>query len=377
MSIAPASGYRRTKSNTIVVRSSMAQEQAPAGYDVQDLKQQVEFCLSDTYLALSKVLQNSITKSAPKAISVPLAVIASVLPTTDAKTPDLLSVIAAMKELQNFEVSDDDIVTYNGRSVPSASRIRESRRKSVVVDKIEPNSTSETIHELLAGCGRIVSVGVCHPRLTASYVKGAFRSKTLHAIVQFATVQEAMHAVETTNFSWRGGPRVTHLMTEFRPPSPLRARNQNIPREAAVASDSSSSDGLTNDGDELAEGRKPHELKPAICREWEANENQPKKTKKNKGKKGRASSESDNKRPEGLKRPDQSAKKPSTRKDYAAWAAATPENRVQPPRFVNSSTAPCAPGAPVIDANRPRMPRGPDGTRGFTMGRGRCLPAPA
>lgn len=329
---------------------------------------QVEFCLSDTYLALSKVLQNSITKSAPKAISgewvhclarygqlvthaamdifdseiltllywtwaptsskggpglldlyvlgcwdsifkdyicthvflfqrysgtvsvsctmpkektcqcrlvvyinfvcyrpVPLAVIASVLPTTDAKTPDLLSVIAAMKELQNFEVSDDDIVTYNGRSVPSASRIRESRRKSVVVDKIEPNSTSgttllwgpkkymllvqektkestilliqqgccfslyfgllafrqlisglyswllltsleahnstklwpasvpwflrcqlvhflvflsysfsfatETIHELLAGCGRIVSVGVCHPRLTASYVK--------------------------------------------------------------------------------------------------------------------------------------------------------------------------------------------------------------
>lgn len=344
------------------------------GCGVQDLKQQVEFCLSDIYLALNRVLQNSITKSAPKAMSVPLSAIVSVLPTAEAKAPDLTSVIAAVKELENTELGDDELVTYNGRSIPSASRAREYRRKSVVVDKIPPDSNSESVRELLAGCGRIVSIGVCHPRLTASYAKGVFRSKTLHAIVQFATVQEAMHAVETTNFSWRGGPRVTHLMTEFRPPSPLRPRNQNIPREVAMANDSSSSDGLANDGDDLAEGIKLDAMEPAIPKEWEATENQPKKTRRGKRRKSRASTEYDGKKSEGMQKPDQSAKKLSAKKDYAAWAAATPENRAQPPRFVNSATAP---GAPVIDGIRPRIPRGPDGTRGFTMGRGRLLPVPA
>lgn len=50
--------------------------------------------------------------------------------------------------------------------------------------------------------------------------------------------------------------------------------------------------------------------------------------------------EHDGKKSEGMQKPDQAAKKASTKRDYAAWAAATPENRAQPPRFVNSATAP-------------------------------------
>lgn len=355
----------------------MAQEQAPESTVVcasHELKQQVEFCLSDAYLALSKVLQNEIKKNAPKTICVPLSVVASALPTPEAKAPDLTSVIAALKELQNTELCDDDTVKCSGRSIPSASRAREFRRKSVVVDKIPLDSTSESVCNLLEGCGRIVSVGVCHPRLTASYVKGAFRSKTLHAIVQFATVQGAMHAVETTNFSWRGGPRVTHLMTEFRPPSPLRPHNQNIPREATMANDSSSSDGVINEGDDLVEGIKTCEMEPTILREWETTENQPKKGRKARRRTRRASADHGSKKSEGMQKPDHVGKKPPTKKDYAAWAAATPANRAQPPRFVNSTTAP---GAPIVEGIRPRIPRGPDGTRGFTMGRGRLLPVPA
>ena len=46
------------------------------------------------------------------------------------------------------------------------------------------------------------------------------------------------------------------------------------------------------------------------------------------------------KKSEGMQKPDHVGKKPPTKKDYAAWAAATPANRAQPPRFVNSTTAP-------------------------------------
>lgn len=354
----------------------MERKQAPTratGCAVQDLKEQVEFCLSDTYLALSKVLQKSITKGAPKAMSVPLSVLASAFPTTGPKAPEVLSVRAAVKGLQNIEISDEDILTYSGRSAPNSSRIRECRRKSVVVDKISPDSTAESIRELLAGCGRIVSVGICHPRLAASYVKGAFRSKSIHAIVQFASVQEAVRAVETMNFSWRGGPRVTHLMIEFRAPSPLKTRNPNISRELSMSTDSCSSDGSSNDGDESIEALKSQGLESESSGELTVSDNQLKKAKKTRGKKTRAKAESDTNKAQGSRKSDQPSKKRSSKKDYAAWAAATPENRAQPPKFVNSSSAP---GAPVADGVRPRIPRGPDGTKGFTMGRGRSLPVP-
>lgn len=342
------------------------------GSVVQDLKQQVEFCLSDTYFALSKTLQKSITKCAPKAMSVPLSVVASALPTTGAKAPEMQAVRTAVEGLQNVEIDEAGILIYRGRSAPNSSRTRECRRKSVVVDKIPADSTAQSVHELLAGCGRIISIGICHPRLAASYVKGAFRSKNVHAIVQFATVQEAVRAVEKMNFSWRGGPRVTHLMVEFRVPSPLRARNQNITREALMSTDSSFSEGSSNDGDESIETLKSQELESESSGELVVSD-QPKKQNKNRSRKARAKAESDGNKSQVSKKSDQLSKKHTSRKDYAAWAPAAPENRAQPPRFVNSSSAP---GAPVVDGGRPRMPRGPDGTKGFTMGRGRSLPVP-
>lgn len=51
-------------------------------------------------------------------------------------------------------------------------------------------------------------------------------------------------------------------------------------------------------------------------------------------------SESDTNKAQGSRKSDQPSKKRSSKKDYAAWAAATPENRAQPPKFVNSSSAP-------------------------------------
>lgn len=76
--------------------------------------------------------------------AVPLSVLASAFPTTGPKAPEVLSVRAAVKGLQNIEISDEDILTYSGRSAPNSSRIRECRRKSVVVDKISPDSTAGT-----------------------------------------------------------------------------------------------------------------------------------------------------------------------------------------------------------------------------------------
>lgn len=340
------------------------------------LKEQVENCLREAYVALNKNLQANVTKFAPKTMTVPLSAIVSSLPTPRARLPEPLSVRQAVEELDNFEVDDEDRVTYTGRSAPNNSRMRECRRKSVVVDRLPAGTTAESICELLSGCGRIVFVALCHPRLAASYIKGAVRSHTLHAIVQFATVQEAVRAVETMNFNWRGGPRVTHLMTEFRAPSPLRSLNQNAGREAPSSTDASSTDGSTT-GDELVEVPKALDQDGRHAEGLAVPSSTPKAS-KGKGKKNRARADVDgNKSP----RPKKLEQVPP-KKDYASWAAANPVNRAQPPRFVNSRStpsAPGAPGAPLGEGLRLRMPRGPDGTRGFTMGRGRLLlvPAPA
>lgn len=346
-------------------------QEGMAGGEVDMLKPQVENCLREAYVALNKNLQANVTKLAPKTMTVPLSTIVSALPTPRAKLPDPLSVRQAVQELDNFEIDDEDMVTYTGRSAPNNSRMRECRRKMVVVDRLPADTTAENIREMLSDCGRIVFVALCHPRLAASYVKGAVRSHTLHAIVQFASVQEAVRAVETMNFSWRGGPHVTHTMTEFRAPSPLKSLSQNTGKEAASSTDASSTDGSTSGSDDLAEA--PKAVDHGKHMEGSAAHIGAPKASKGKGRKNKTRADLDGNKSPRPKKLEQVAPK----RDYASWAAANPGNRAQPPRFVNSRMAPSAPGAPLVEGARLRGPRGPDGTRGFTMGRGRLLLVPA
>lgn len=348
-------------------------QEGMAGGEIDMLKEQVENCLREAYVALNKNLQANVTKLAPKTMTVPLSTIVSTLPTPRARLPDPLSVRQVVEELDNFEIDDEDMVTYTGRSAPNNSRMRECRRKSVIVDRLPAGTTAESIREMLSGCGRIVFVALCHPRLAAAYVKGAVRSHTLHAIVQFASVQEAVRAVETMNFSWRGGPHVTHMMTEFRAPSPLRSPNQNTGKEAASSTDASSTDGSMSGSEEVVEA--PKVVDQGKHMEGCAAHVGSPKGSRGKGKKSKARADTDGNKSPRPRKLEQVAPK----KDYASWAAANPVNRAQPPRFVNSRAAPSAPGAPLVEGPRLRGPRGPDGTRGFTMGRGRLLlvPAPA
>lgn len=171
---------------------------------------------------------------------------------------------------------------------------------------------------------------------------------------------------------------MTHAMTEFRAPPALKLQTQNAGRESASSTDASSTDGSTMGSEELAEVVKADARGKGSkhMQGLAAGDDLPKALKgKAKGKKSKAKAESDGSKSPGPKKPEQV----SPKRDYASWAAANPVNRAQPPRFVNSRSAPSAPGAPIGEGQRLRMPRGPDGTRGFTMGRGRLLlvPAPA
>jgi len=348
---------------TVVASVDETVEVVAAGSDAGGvLAKQLEFCLSDTYVALSKALQKHLAKTGNKSMSVPLSVVASVLPTSSSIPPEVDALRTAVETIPHMEVDEEGILTYVGRSIPAGNRIGECRRRTVVVDRISNDATTESICDLLAECGTIVAATICHPRLTASYVKGAYKSNTVHALIQFANVDDAVRAVESMNFSWRGGPRVTHLMIEFRAPSPLRSRNRSPMRMGSPANDGFSSDSSKDMEDGEVEKAKtgPVGDEKGSSGDMDKDENNKKKKKSKKSK---------------LK-PDTEGKKP--KKDYAAWAAASPENRVQPPRFTNSNMNPSAPGVVPIDGVAPRrVVKGPDGTRGFTMGRGRSLPVPA
>lgn len=341
---------------------------------VEVLAQQLEFCLSDTYIALSRVLQKNLVKTDNKTMSVPLSVVAAVLPVPYSHPPGIESLQAAVETIPHMEVDEEGTLTYVGRTVPAGNRIGECRRRTVVVDGLANDATSESVCNLLSECGTIVAATICHPRLTTSYVKGAFRSRTVHALVQFSSLDDAVHAVETMNFSWRGGPRVTHLMIEFRAPSPLRSRNRSPLGFNSPANDGFSSDSSKEPEDaEVLKAKTEHvsdEKGSNGGLDKDENINEGKKKKKNK--KNKTNPDSDGKKAE------QGTKKQAAKKDYASWAAASPENRVQPPRFTNSRMSQSVPGVIPVDGIVPRrVVKGPDGTRGFTMGRGRPLPVPA
>jgi hypothetical protein len=75
---------------------------------------------------------------------------------------------------------------------------------------------------------------------------------------------------------------------------------------------------------------------------------------------------------EGPKHNSKSHQKRRSKRDYAAWAGATPQSRAAASAMLSSNAD--APGSqPRQGALQavPGQPRTPDGTRGFSMGRGR------
>ncbi|GAV61381.1 RRM_1 domain-containing protein/La domain-containing protein/PAM2 domain-containing protein [Cephalotus follicularis] len=304
----------------------------------EDLKQkiikQVEYQFSDMSLLANESMAKSVHKD-PEGY-VPISVISSIK-----KIKSLISnnqlLAQALLSSSKLVVSEDGKKVR--RKFPFTDRDKEElQSRTIVVENLPEDHSHQNLEKLFSVVGSVKTVRICHPpESNSSRSKGDFfLSNKLHALVEYESTQIAERAVEKLNDerNWRKGLRV-RLLLRCSPKSVLKTKKSDfdgileedeLPPEAPEDSSPSNCAELTimNNAEEISGGSK---------KGWA----------KGRGKgRGRVQSQIGR----GL------------------LAAASPQS---------SSAIQCE-ASPKQTSKGPRMP---DGTRGFTMGRGKPLSTPS
>ncbi|KAI3915722.1 hypothetical protein MKW92_022705 [Papaver armeniacum] len=298
---------------------------------------QVEYQFSDMSLFASDTLMKHISKD-PEGY-VPLSVISS-----SKKIKSLVSnshlLIQALRTSSKLVVSDD------GKKVKRKHLFTERDKedlqaRTVVAENLPEDYTHQNLEKIFGVVGSVKTVRICHPQESnVSRPKGdVLISNKLHALVEYETVVQAEKAVEKLNDerNWRKGLRVRLLLrrsprsvmkvkvydhfegvSEDETASPVSADESSQPNNVELQTESNIEDNTTGSKKGWARGR------------------------------GKSRGRSQNQSGRGL-------------------IASSPQSSclVQCEASINTNK------------QAPRGPRMPDGTRGFTMGRGKPLTSSA
>lgn len=184
----------------------------------QKIVRQVEYYFSDANLSTNDYLMKFVSKD-PEGF-VPIPVIASFK-----KVKSLISnyalVTAALRTSSQLVVSEDGKKVR--RVTPmSDAEIEELQSRTVVAENLPEDHTNENIEKIFAGVGSVKTVRICHPQAAnGSNLSGSRYPRTdmlvsnkLHALVEYETVEQAEKAVAELNDerNWRSGLRVRLLL---------------------------------------------------------------------------------------------------------------------------------------------------------------------
>ncbi|KAK3195692.1 hypothetical protein Dsin_027002 [Dipteronia sinensis] len=307
----------------------------------QKIVKQVEYQFSDIGLLANESLSKHVNKDIEG--FVPISVIAS--------TKKIKSLVSNNHLLaQALRSSSKLVVSNDGKKVrrkhPFTEKDREDlQSRTVVAENLPDDHSHQNLEKIFNVVGRVKSFRICHPQESnSSRSKGDFFvSNKLHALVEYENTETAERAVEKLNDerNWRKGLRV-RLLLRCSPKSVLKNRKSEF-------------DGILDDDDaESGEDSSHPNSHPELVGENTGEENSMG------SKKGWAG------RGRGKGRGGRSAQSHSGRGLLLAPS----------PQSSNAATQSesAAPSAAKQTSKGPRMP---DGTRGFTMGRGKPLNSPA
>ncbi|XVF25484.1 hypothetical protein REPUB_Repub13aG0216300 [Reevesia pubescens] len=299
------------------------------GVLTDDLKnkiiKQVEYYFSDENLPTDKYMMSLIKKN--KEGFVPISIISSYRKMKKL-TRSYPSIVAALKESSLLVVSSD------GKKVKRHNpllfvEVKDSKLCTVLVENLPEDHSVENIQRIFGQVGHIKNISVRDPHAVEESKKGGradiLISSKLHALVEYETVEAAEKAVTTLNdeHDWRNGIHVKLLK---------RLGKYGQRRQAWRGSDpEKNSNSLTSDqtGDEENNTSSEHHEDMADEEDGEH------LSKEKNGHRGRN---------KGRARRQKTRGHGTTSSSYA-----------------------------VEPSKPPPGPRMPDGTRGFTMGRGRPL----
>ncbi|KAM7250718.1 hypothetical protein ACFE04_022601 [Oxalis oulophora] len=297
-----------------------------------DLKQkiikQVEYQFSDMSLLANESLAKQVSKD-PEGF-VPISAIASTKK-IKSLTGNIQLITQSLRSSLKLIVSDDGKKVR--RRHPFTEKDKEElQSRTVVVENLPEDHSHKNLEKLFGVVGSVKTIRICHPQESNSgRAKGDFLvSNKLHALVEYEATEIAERAVQHLNDerNWRKGLRV-RLLLRCSPKSVLKSRKSEF-------------DGLFEDDDTPVEfiesSSRSNTSELVIETPTTGTEETPKKGwAKGRGK-GRGV------RGRGLLSPQ------------------------------SSIGAQCETSAKPPSSKGPRMP---DGTRGFTMGRGKPLNMPS
>uniref|UniRef100_M4E8C1 HTH La-type RNA-binding domain-containing protein n=1 Tax=Brassica campestris TaxID=3711 RepID=M4E8C1_BRACM len=177
----------------------------------EDRDHPVEYYFSDENLPTDKFLLNAMKKN--KKGFVPISSIAT-FHKMKKLTRDLDLIVSALKESSFLVVSSD------GKKVKRLSPLPEARDPkvfTVLVENLPEDHSDENIRAIFGKAGSIKSVSICDPNAAEESEKGCKKDKfirtRLHAFVEYETVEAAEKAAATLNNEqdWRNGLRVKLL----------------------------------------------------------------------------------------------------------------------------------------------------------------------
>lgn len=326
--------------------SAASSSLAKGGVLTEELRQkivrQVEYYFSDANLSTNDYLMKFVSKDAEG--FVPIPVIASFK-----KVKSLVSnyalVTAALRTSSQLVVSEDGKKVR--RVTPmSDAEIEELQSRTVVAENLPEDHTNENIEKIFAAVGNVKTVRICHPQAAnGSGLSGSRYPRTdmlvsnkLHALVEYETVEQAEKAVAELNDerNWRSGLRVRLLLRRA-----SKSVHQTKVRKAAT-------ENIDSNGEE-------EEVSTSEAVNDKQFEDSPHQSERHEFMGDEQHSSEGGRRGRG---------RGWGRGRGRVQLSVGRSHPVGPPQCSSSSII-------EVQGKQPPGPRMPDGTRGFTMGRGK------
>ncbi|XP_040382097.1 la-related protein 6C-like isoform X2 [Oryza brachyantha] len=330
---------------------------------------QVEYQFSDINLVANEFLLKIMNKDS----EVPLSVIASWKKIKSLGATNQM-LVKALRTSTKLIVSDDG-KKVRRRQPFSEKHKEELQSRMIIAENLPEDSSRNSLEKIFGVVGSVKNIKMCHPQeptTPRSSKSDTLVSNKMHALVEYESSQQAEKAVEKLNDerNWRKGLRVRTVLRRS-PKSVMRlkrtdfdhlvlASDEDVHSPHSHVSSSDSSSPMAMAMADYSPSPDPPLLLHADPQEQQTS---------NKNSKGGGGGWARG-GPRGMNKQLQVLPQSAPAGSVAHFDPASPRHNKLPasPRH---KQCPC-PSSP----RHPHGPRMPDGTRGFTMGRGKPLPPP-
>ncbi|KAI4310738.1 hypothetical protein MLD38_035691 [Melastoma candidum] len=320
---------------------------------VQKVLNQVEYYFSDLNLATTDHLMRFISKD-PEGY-VPLYVVASFK-----KIKSLVNNSSQLSAI--LRNSSKLVVSEDGKKVKrlhpfSDSEMEELQSRIIVAENLPEDHCYQNLKKIFAVVGSVKAIRTCQPQSTSTGASPANRlgkgdgvlySNKLHAFVEYESVDLAEKAVEELNDeeNWRSGLRVRLILRRGGKPVQSRGKKVHEGEELGEEDDPCTPD---NDPNLRPQSEEPHELPDCQAQGHPGDDNL-------------NNSEAGQKKGRGRGR--------GTGRGRGQYHQNNNRGGM-PPTASNQTT-----NDSLLIGKQPPGPRMPDGTKGFSAGRGKPVPTP-